>query len=120
MTAKKSVVIVEDQFLIAAYFRQLCVKTGLEVRGISGEADAAFKLISQTRPDYVLMDVRLKGARDGVDVAIAVHGAFPEIKVIFVTGSNEPPMIDRIKLDHPFRILIKPVSDRDLAAALSS
>lgn len=64
------------------------------------------------------MDVRLGGKRDGVDVAMAIHTINPDIKIVFVTGSSEPPTIDRINMDHPHRILIKPISPGDLADAL--
>lgn len=106
----KSVVIVEDEFLIAEDFIGMCEEIGLVVLGQADVASDAISLILDKQPDYVLMDVRLKGNGDGVDVALDIYDKLPATKVIFITGSNEPPTIQRIKTDHPYAILIKPVS----------
>lgn len=115
---KKTIVIVEDDFLIAEDLRGMCEEFGATVLGMASSADRAFEEIKAHRPQYVLMDVRLGGKRDGVDVAQWVHDIMPEIKLIFITGSNEPPTIARIQQDHPYRILIKPIAPQQLKEAL--
>lgn len=119
MKQNKRIIIVEDDYLIADYLSGVCEDMGAEVIGVASNADDAISLILANRPDYVLMDVRLKGARDGVDVAWDVHDMLPATKVIFVTGSNEPPTLARIHEDHPYRILIKPIAPEDLQRAMS-
>lgn len=109
------VAIVEDEFLIAQDLAYLCEKLGMTVVGQAANFDTAVKLIEETVPDYVLMDVRLQGKRDGVNVALKVFETMPGIKIIYVTGSNEPPTLARIDEDHPYAVLIKPVGERDLA-----
>jgi AmiR/NasT family two-component response regulator len=64
------------------------------------------------------MDMRLWGKRDGVDAAIAIHNTVGS-KVIFITGSREPATIERINQDHPFALLFKPVSSRQLRSAIT-
>jgi DNA-binding NarL/FixJ family response regulator len=56
---------------------------------------------------------------DGVDAAKEIHDKVG-CRVIFISGSNEPPTIARINEDHPAAILIKPVAPDDLRAALNS
>ena len=118
MPAVKSVIIVEDDVLIAHHFSDICINCGADVVGVAHSTRDAEAMIFAKQPDYVLMDVRLGGKRDGVDIAIKVHDNFPHIKVIFITGSNEPPALARINNDHPYKILIKPVSSGEIAAAL--
>ena len=118
MSEKKTVAIVEDDFLIAEYLRMTCVELGAEVVGMASKPDEAIEMIERLTPAYVLMDVRLGGKRDGVDVAIKSHRSYPDMKIIFITGSNEPPTIDRINSDDPHEILIKPINQGDLAKAL--
>ncbi|GGC42051.1 hypothetical protein GCM10011371_31820 [Novosphingobium marinum] len=120
MSDRKTLVIVEDDFLIAEYLRVLSEDMGAEVVGMASEADQGRELIGEKVPDYVIMDVRLGGKRDGVDIAIEVHERHPHIKIIFVTGSNEPPTLDRIQQDDPHRVLIKPINPGDLESALNS
>ena len=119
MPETRRVVIVEDDFLVTEYLRQVCEDVGAPVVGNAMDADTALDLIDELRPEFVLMDVRLPGARDGVDLAHAVYERHPWIRVIFVTGSNEPLTIRRINADHPYRILIKPINPEDLGEALA-
>ena len=112
-----SVLVVEDEFLIAEGFRVQLEALGLSVCGTATTADEAIALAQMHSPSVVLMDVRLKGERDGVDAAIIIHATVGS-KVIFVTGSREPRTIERIQSDHPSGVLFKPISDRQLHSAI--
>lgn len=118
MSDGPTVMIVEDDFLIAEDLRLLVVEFGARVIEVLTSAEGAAERIVEKAPDYVLMDVRLGGRRDGVDVAQQVHDSRPEIRLVFVTGSNEPPTIERIETDDPYRILIKPIGPEELREAL--
>ena len=118
MPQTRTVVIVEDDFLIAEYLRMICCDIGAEVVGMASEPGEAIELIERQAPEHVLMDVRLGSDRDGVDVAMQVHKTLPDTKITFVTGSNEPPTLDRIAQDHPHRVLIKPINTGQLKEAL--
>jgi len=63
--------------------------------------------------------MRLRGEKDGVDAALAIHENVGS-KVIFITGSREQSTIDRIYQDHPAGVLFKPVSDRQLRLAIGT
>ena len=118
MSEGPSVVIVEDDFLIAEDLRYMCEDFGARVLEMRHAADGTAERILELSPDYVLMDVRLGGRRDGVDVAQQIHDTEIGIKLVFITGSNEPPTIQRIESDNPHRILIKPISPSQLCEAL--
>ena len=112
-----SVLVVEDEYLIA---EGLCLQLediGLTVCGVAATAEAAVALAEAHRPAVVLMDVRLRGDGDGVDAALAIHAKVGS-KVIFVTGSREPATLSRIQLDHPAAILFKPLFGRQLQTAV--
>lgn len=116
----KRVVIVEDMFLISEYLSVLCRRFGMEIVGKARDGESAMEIILDTKPDFVLMDVRLAGDMDGVDVALAVRPHLPEAKVIFITGSNEPPTLAKINTDHPYRVFIKPVDPDALREAFAA
>ncbi len=110
--------IVEDDFLIAEDLRGMCEDFGAEVLSVRHRPEGTVEEILRLKPNFVLMDVRLGGKRDGVDLAQDIHDRADGIRLVFITGSNEPPTIERIKHDHPFRILIKPISPAQLREAL--
>src|SRR2546423_12448940 len=108
MTAlKKSVLIVEDEYLIAMGLSAQIEDMGLAVCATADTAQGAIAQAQVHRPAIVLMDVRLRGDGDGVDAALAIHKDVGS-KVIFITGSREQKTIDRIDQDHPFAVLFKP------------
>lgn len=119
MSEARRAVIVEDEQLIVVYLSDLCELYDVEVVGTSDNGEDAIRTIRETRPDFVLMDVRLNGEMDGVDVAKTVYDEQNPMKIVYITGSNEPPTIAKIKTDHPYKILIKPVLPDDLRRVLA-
>ncbi len=117
MAERPTAIIVEDDALARVHFEMYCEFAGLNVLGVTGDPDEAERLITNCRPDFVLMDVRLEADRDGVDLAILAHERSPESKVIFVTGSNEARTMERIYQDHPHDVLIKPIVLEDIVRA---
>jgi DNA-binding NarL/FixJ family response regulator len=113
------ILVVDDEFLIAEGLRAQIEDMGMTVCGTADTSDLAVALAQQYRPALVLMDMRLRGQKDGVDAALVIHATVGS-KVIFITGSREPATIARIQLDHPVAILYKPISYQQLRAAIVS
>jgi DNA-binding NarL/FixJ family response regulator len=114
----RSVLVVDDEAIIAELWRLYMEMMEIEVCGSAATADDAVALAQEHRPAVVLMDMRLRGQKDGVDAALAIHASVGS-KVIFITGSQEPSTMERIQLDHPTAVLIKPVTERLLRATVT-
>ncbi len=115
----KSVLIVEDEFLIAETLEAYVEDLGVPVCGRAATADEAVALAVEHRPAVILMDVRLIGRKDGVDAALEVYERVGS-RVIFITGSREPATMERINLDHPYAVLFKPVTGNQLRTTVSA
>ena len=115
--AKRQVLVVDDEFLIAQGLRLQVEDLDLSVCATAASAEEAIALAQAYRPELVLMDVRLVGDKAGVDAALAIHHSVGS-KVIFITGSREQSTLDRIRMDHPAGVLFKPISDRQLKSAI--
>jgi len=115
----RCVLIVDDEYLIAESLSAQVEEFGMEVCATAASADDAIVLAVKHRPSIVLMDMRLQGAKDGVEAALAIH-ALVGSKMIFITGSREPATMARIQLDHPSAVLFKPISDVQLRTALGA
>lgn len=111
------ILIVEDEELIAMAFKFQIEDIGYSVCATAATAEDAIALAIANRPKVILMDMRLRGEKDGVDAALAIHGRIGS-RVIFVTGSKEPSTVERIKSDHPWAILFKPISYRQFETTL--
>lgn len=117
--ASPSILVVDDEFIIANSLSMQVEEMGYSVCGVAATAREAVELAQAHRPDIVLMDVRLKGAEDGVDAALAIHETTGS-KVIFITGSREPATMARIELDHATAVLFKPIYGQQLRIAVDA
>jgi two-component system, response regulator PdtaR len=113
------ILVVEDEFLIAAGLCGQIEDLGMKVCGTANSAERAIALAQEARPAIVLMDMRLRGQGDGVDAALVIHATVGS-KVIFITGSSEPETMARIQIDHPSAVLFKPVTFRQLQIAIET
>lgn len=108
MTDTPCILVVEDDFLIADLFADMVTEMGFRVCGIADTADDAVEMARLHSPCAILMDVRLKGSRDGIHAALEIRQG-QSCPVIFITGSQEAVTVARINEDHPAAILFKPV-----------
>lgn len=118
MEAAPKILIVEDERMIAEYFKVYVESLGYRVCGIAMTANEAVRLAREEQPSLIFMDVRLMGTKDGIDAANEIHRHRP-VPTVYVTGSTEPETIKKIEADHPSAILIKPVLAEQLKEALT-
>ena len=81
------VLLVDDQGLVRAGFRALLDDAGdIEVVGEAGDGGAAVELARSTRPDVVLMDIRMPGL-DGLEAtrAIVADELLAGVRVLVLT-----------------------------------
>ncbi|WMS43518.1 response regulator [Acuticoccus sp. MNP-M23] len=115
-----TVVIVEDDFLIAAAYRTMAEEVGIKVLDVCDTAAAGIAAIAAHQPTFAVLDLNLAGGADGVHVAAAVRQNEIATKIIFATGSATPDTLRRLDAVGAFNVLIKPIDPKDFIAALDS
>jgi DNA-binding response OmpR family regulator len=61
--------IVEDEILIAEELKERLSRLGFSVIAAVDTADEGIAIATRERPDLVVMDIRLKGEKDGIQAA---------------------------------------------------
>ena len=112
------VLIVEDEFFISLHTKELLQSLGHVPVAVAVSADQAVKLAEREQPDLVLMDIRLSGARDGIDAAREIRSRFG-IGSIFVTANADPETRRRAAAVEPLGFLQKPLTEERLRVGLS-
>ncbi|WP_022683925.1 response regulator [Sphingobium bisphenolivorans] len=109
--AIRSVLIVEDEPLVAFDNEHVLEQAGFTVAATVDDYDHAVGVIEDEQVDLVIADITLHGDKTGVDVAR--HARDKGLPVLFVTGACPP---DAAEL--AVGCLAKPYAPRDLLSAI--
>jgi PAS domain S-box-containing protein len=111
------ILLVEDERIVAMDLQARLQRLGYAVAGIASTGEEAIKAATDTRPDLALVDVRLKGEMDGIEVA----GQFRKrlgVPVIFLTAYADADTVERAKKTEPLGYLIKPFQEEELITSI--
>jgi CheY-like chemotaxis protein len=87
--AGRTILIVEDEFLIRLTLAEALADEGFEILEASTAAEALALLRHSTDVALLLTDVQLPGGMDGVQLASAARLSAPHLPVIYMTGRPE-------------------------------
>lgn len=111
------VLIVEDDTFVGAGLRDQLERLGHTVVGQAAHETEAVKLFRASKPDLILMDIRLDGC-DGIDLSrqLLAERAVP---VVIVSAFGDSELIRRAADAGVFGYLIKPATIESLAAQIA-
>lgn len=110
------ILIVEDEFVVANDLRLILKQAGYNVVGIAVSAEEAYEYITKSRPDLVLLDIRLEGKESGIDLARKLKTE--NIAFIFLSANSDQKILEEAKKTDPYGFLVKPFREKDLLIAL--
>lgn len=87
--ALRIVVADDDEALLALLQLQLADEPGVDVLGAAGTAAETLRLVRETSPDAVVVDLRLPDA-EGTQLVDQLRTAHPEAHVVVYSGSTDP------------------------------
>ncbi|MGA2740479.1 MAG: response regulator [Bryobacteraceae bacterium] len=111
------IMLVEDETVVAADIQECIKGLGYQVVGPVATGTEALRLAADARPDLVLMDVKLKGALDGIETAAALYDQL-KIPVVYLTAYADAEILERARRTAPCGYVLKPFDDRNLRAAI--
>jgi len=109
--------IVEDEILIAEELRERLSRLGFFVIAVVDSAEEGVAIATSERPDVVLMDIRLKGAKDGVQAAEEIHGLV-DVPVVYLTAHSDRLTVERAKRTHYDGFILKPFRAKELQSTI--
>lgn len=108
-----SILIVEDEAIVAEDLACKIRKMGYSVAGITAFGEEAIELACQKRPALVLMDIRLAGAMDGIVAAQQIHRDC-NLPTLYLSANSDMATVKRALLEGAFGYILKPFDDHDL------
>jgi len=110
---EKSILIVEDEGVVALSIRATLTKMGYKVIGIAVTGNEAISLAGQYNPDVILMDIHIKGDMDGIQTTEKLN-EITDIPVIFLTAYADDETVRRAIKTRSSSYLVKPYNPREL------
>ena len=113
----KKILIVEDERVVAEDIRKSLRNLGYDVPSVASSGEEAIEKAETDRPDLVLMDIVLKGKKDGIEAAEYIRSQF-NIPVVFLTAYTDEKTLEKAKITEPYGYLVKPFEDQELHATI--
>ena len=111
--ATVNIMVVEDESIVAKDLQNRLKKFGYAVPVVASSGEEAIARASENDLDLVLMDIRLKGAIDGIEAARQIHHRF-QLPIIYLTAYADDNTLARAKQTQPFGYILKPFKEREL------
>ena len=113
MKRTPKIFVVEDSPLDAKVIMDALLKKSYKVVGQASSIEEAMVLIPKRKPDLVLMDITLKGDKDGIRGAAEIQEKM-DLPVLFLSGFLNDDIKQRILEAEPSGFLIKPFDEQTL------
>jgi len=117
MNDQVKILIVEDESIVALDLSMRLQKEGYEVVGIASNSDDALVLFTEQKPDLVLMDINIKGNKDGIETAKELKKV-QDVPLIFLTAFSQNEYVSRAKTVNPSAYLVKPFNNDSLHTSI--
>jgi DNA-binding NarL/FixJ family response regulator len=112
------VVLVDDQAMVRTGLRMvLAAEPDIEVVGEAADGAAGVQVVTRTRPDVVLLDVRMPGV-DGLEAARRIVAAELPTRVVVLTTFDEDEYVAAALRAGVSGFLLKVAPPEDLVAAV--
>ena len=118
ISKKESVLIVEDEIIIALDIKYTIENLGFFTSGIISSGEESIKKVANISPDFILMDIKLSGKIDGVRAAKRIYSEY-SIPSIFITAYSDEKTLKRIKKNNMFYSISKPFSEYELSDTIN-
>jgi len=112
-----TILIVEDEPLIAKNISRYLNNSDYEVSGIAFDADDALFQLRRQPPDFVILDINLESEKDGIDLAEHINTHY-NIPFVYLTSYSDKVTLERAKRTNPSGYIVKPFNEKTLFATI--
>ena len=113
------ILVVEDEPILALELEEDLQGLGYEVLDVVHDGDLVEGAVLRGQPDIILMDVKLCGFRDGIDVVRQLRNVC-DTPVVFLTSYSKGDLAGRIEDISASTYLGKPYKTEELVGVIGS
>ena len=105
--------IVEDEILIAEELKERLSRLGFSVIAAVDTADEGVAIAIREHPDLVIVDIRLRGEKDGIQAAREIREQV-DTSIVYLTAHSDAQTVERAKATDYDGFILKPFQRREL------
>lgn len=113
------ILVVEDETILALQLKMNLQKFGYAISGVEASAQDAMRHVDAHLPDMVLLDIHLKGEKNGTDAGRYIWQNH-KIPIIYLTSYCDNATLKMAMESEPYGYLSKPFRANDLKATLQA
>lgn len=117
LSPDRRVLIVEDETLIAEELKERLARLGFSIIAAVDTAEEGIEIATRERPDLVLMDIRLKGEKDGVQAAAEIRKQV-DVPIVYLSAYSDQLTVERAKKTEHDGYLLKPFHRGELQSTI--
>jgi len=117
MHLPENIIIVEDEVVTRRYLKDILVQYDVNVIASFESARNVMQFLQENACDMVLMDINIKGAVDGIQLAkkiLAKH----TLPVVFITAYSDEETLEEVLELSPYGFITKPFSSKEIKVTL--
>jgi two-component system, response regulator PdtaR len=115
-----SILVVEDEPIVALDLQHTLERMGYSVVGIATSGSEALQQTRIAKPDLILMDIQLSDDMDGIETAMRIGEQFGATAIIYLTAQTDENTLQRARETNPSDLLSKPFAESWLKATIEA
>ncbi|HQV91369.1 MAG TPA: response regulator [Phycicoccus sp.] len=116
MTAKRRILVAEDEAIIRLDLAEMLTEAGYDVVGQASNGEQAVTMATELQPDLVIMDVKMP-VLDGISAAEQI-GAARLCPVVMLTAFSQTELVERARDAGVMAYVVKPFTAADVTPAI--
>ena len=113
---KETILIVEDEFIVAHDLQMILTHAGYKVAGTADSVKNALILLDKKEVDLVLLDIFLKGKQTGIDLAKMLMER--QTPFIYISANSNERVLEAAKSTLPYGFIVKPYREKDVLLSI--
>jgi YesN/AraC family two-component response regulator len=118
MQTLTQILVVEDERLVAQHISQLLQDEGFSICAIASDGKTAIKKVIDLQPNLILLDIKIKGEIDGIEVAEHLQ-SLSDIPILYLTAFSDRETIERAQHTSPMGYVLKPFRREQLLSSIA-
>lgn len=112
------ILVVEDEYITQKNICDHLIEIGYSILGTASNYNTAIEILNAKKVDLIILDIHLKGEKNGIELANYIKENNSEIPFIFLTAYSDTASIKEAIKTRPSGYLVKPFEKHDLFSAI--